>query len=308
MSLSHFGNLEGESPISPVFKTPNITLVGVSGCPGLKLGGCPAPGGPVTVPSPIRFAGFGDALDESVTRYGKIVKFVDGTPSRGHACRITKLENEMFDELDREYVTESDVKEEVKEEDVSKDDADDTKSWLNGNTGCPCDHCFKSCSWPELPHGRCTVQKAADIAKNEPDDVELKSVHPYSVSILSSVAQFRDKYERNVLFMDDATAILFEDFVEINHKLANHADTTSEWICLTGIFMLTNPRFALAYRTIYGSICCAHIMQHMVVHSENEYLVELLRRMLFSNESCPVRLLEKFQTEQELLYKNLIKF
>ena len=304
MSLSHFGNLEGESPISPVFKTPNITL----GCPGLKLGGCPAPkvGVPVTVPSPIRFAGFGDSLEESVTRYGKIVKFVDGTPSRGHACSIKKLDNDMFDELDREYVTEREN--DVKEEDVSKDDADDTKSWFNGNTGCPCDHCFKSCSWPELPNARCTVQKAADIAKNEPNDVELKSVHPYSVSILSCVAQFRDKYERNVMFMNDVTAILFEDFVEINHKLANNADTTSEWICLTGIFMLTNPKFALAYRTIYGSICCAHIMQHMMVHSENEYLVELLRRMLLSDESCPVRLLEKFQTEQELLYQNLIKF
>ena len=305
--LSHFGKLEGESPLSPVFKTPNITLIG--GCPGLKLGGCPAPkvGGPITVPSPIIFAGFGDSLNENVDRYDKHVKFVDSTPSRGHVCSIKKLENDMFEEMDREYVTEKVEENDVIKEEVSKDD-DDTKSWLNGNSGCPCDECFKSCSWPELPSARCTVQKAADMSKNEPNDVQLRSVHPYSVSILSCVAQFRDKYERNVMFMNDVTGILYEDFMRINHKLARNADTTSEWICLTGTFMLTNPRFALAYRTVYGTGCCAHVMQHMLLHSENEYIVELLRRLLSSEELCPIRFLERFQEEQEKLYKNLIRF
>ena len=305
--LSHFGNIEGETPLSPVFQTPKITLT-LGGCPGPKLGGCPGPklGGPITVPSPIIFAGFGDSLNENVERYDKhAVKYSDSTPSRGYVCSIKKLENDMFDEMDREYVTEKEyVIDEGKE--VSKDDT--KSSWNDGNTGCGCDECFKSCSWPELPNARCTIQKAADISKNEPDDVELKSVHPYSVSILSCVAQFRDKYERNVMFMNDVTGILYEDFMRINHKLGKNAETTSEWICLTGTFMLTNPKFALAYRTVYGSGCCAHVMQHMLVHSENEYLVELLRRLVLSEETCPIRFLEKFQDEQRALYKNLIRF
>ena len=251
--INLFGN-NGETPVSPVIQTPEVSL-----------GGGP---GPIAVPAPIIFAGFGDVINGNVERY------VDDGYSE-HFCSIKKLENTMFDQVDKEYVTDKD------------EDKDETRSsWNDGNVGCGCDECFKSCIWAELPSGRTTIQKAADIAKNDPDDVELRCVHPYSLSIFSSVAQFTDKYERNVMFMDDITAMLFEDFMRIHHKLAKNSDTTSEWICLTGTFMLTNPKYALAYKTVYGPECCAHVMQHMLVHSENEYIVEMLRSMLSTKETC----------------------
>ena len=234
--------------------------------------------------------------------YSGADKYSGNTPKRLHFCSIKKLENTMFDELDKEYVT---------EKDIDESHSSRSTAWNDGGcmpVGCECKECIKSSVWAELPCVATTIQKAANIAKNEPEDVELRFVHPYSLCIFGQVKQFTDKFEKSVMFMDDVSAMLFEDFMRIHHKLAKNAGTTSEWICLTGTYMLTSPKYALAYKTVYGAECCAHVLQHMLLHSENEHIVEMLRCMLTTKETCPIRFLEKFQKDQKTLFKNLIRF
>ena len=275
--LNLFGNSDEETPISPVIQTPAVSL------------GC--------VPAPVAFDL--PSLPASVVRYVG-PEYSGNTPTRLHFCSIRKLHNDMFEETDKEYVT------------VKDDSHSTTLDGWNDETcfpiGCECDDCIKSTIWSEIPSGATTIMRAVNVAKNEPADAELKCVHPYSLCILSQVKQFVDKFEKTVMHLDDVSSMLFEDFMRINHKLARNASTTTEWINLTGTYMLTNPKYALAYKSIYGNQCCAHVLQHMLVHSDNEHIVEMLRSLLVMKEKCPNRFLERFQKEQKDVFKNLIRF
>ena len=210
--------------------------------------------------------------------------YSDNTPKRRYySCRVRRLDADF--ELNKEYVTET-----CPDAPVIADDTTTTFDGWNDEScypvGCECENCLKSFIWSELPNGG-TITKSVFMAKNEPDDEQLRCVHPYSLCILKQVQQFTDRFEKNVMPLNDDFSMLFEDFMRVNHKLAKNASTTTEWINLIGTYMLVNPKYALSYKTVYGNQCCAFVLQHMLVQSDNPHIVEMLRCFLKMNGKCP---------------------